>query len=132
ILAASAPNAIGKAYLLVNDEPITQREYLTAIARELGVPPPTRHLPYRVALGLGAAAEFAGHVARLKRLPLQRYGLQLLGGENRFNITRARQELGFVPRVAMVEGVRESVAWFRATHATHVAPAMRDRLTARV
>jgi 2-alkyl-3-oxoalkanoate reductase len=123
ILAAATPNVIGKTYLLVNDECVTQHEYLMAIARELGVPPPTRRLPYRVALGLGATAELVGHVVRLKHPPVQRYGLQLLGGENRFNITRARQELGFVPRVTMSDGVRESVAWFRATS---------DRLPTRV
>jgi nucleoside-diphosphate-sugar epimerase len=43
-----------------------------------------------------------------------RYGLQMLGGENRFVIARARTELGFVPRVGLHEGVRESVAWYRA------------------
>jgi nucleoside-diphosphate-sugar epimerase len=42
-----------------------------------------------------------------------RYGLQLLGGENRFIITRARKELGFEPRAPLAEGVRESVAWYR-------------------
>ena len=38
-----------------------------------------------------------------------RYGLQLLGGENRFVISRARQELGFSPRTGFTEGVRNSV-----------------------
>jgi nucleoside-diphosphate-sugar epimerase len=44
-----------------------------------------------------------------------RYGLQMLGGDNRFVIARARDELGFEPRIGMAEGVRESVAWFRGT-----------------
>jgi nucleoside-diphosphate-sugar epimerase len=43
-----------------------------------------------------------------------RYGLQLLGGENRFAITRARQELGFEPEVNVAEGVRRAVAWYRS------------------
>lgn len=115
ILAAIAPNTIGKAYLLVNDERVTQQDYLTTIARELGAPAPTRHIPYQVALGLGATSEVMGRLARIKQPPLMRYGLQLLGGENRFIITRARKELGFAPRVPLGEGVRESVAWYRAT-----------------
>jgi dihydroflavonol-4-reductase len=45
--------------------------------------------------------------------PVMRYGLQLLGGENRFCIARAREELGFTPVVGLAEGVRRSVAWYR-------------------
>ena len=41
-----------------------------------------------------------------------RYGVQLLGGENRFAITRAREELGFEPLVDLAEGVRRSAAWW--------------------
>jgi nucleoside-diphosphate-sugar epimerase len=114
ILASMAPRAAGKAYLLVNDERITQCDYLVAIAHELGVRPPTRRIPYHIALGLGATAEFVGHLSRLKQPLLMRYGLQLLGGENQFIITRARQELGFAPDVMLADGVRESVAWYRA------------------
>jgi nucleoside-diphosphate-sugar epimerase len=43
-----------------------------------------------------------------------RYGMQMLGGENRFSIARARSELGFAPLVDLAEGVRRSVDWFRA------------------
>jgi nucleoside-diphosphate-sugar epimerase len=42
-----------------------------------------------------------------------RYGIQLLGGENRFVIARAREELGFVPLVDLAQGVAHSVAWYR-------------------
>jgi nucleoside-diphosphate-sugar epimerase len=115
ILASAAQDAIGRAYLLVNDERITQRDYFTAIANELGAPAPSKHVPYRAALALGATAELVGSLARLQRPPLTRYGMQLLGGENRFIITKARQELGFAPRVMLADGVRQSVAWYRTT-----------------
>lgn len=114
LLAADAdPN--GRAYLLVNDEPVTQREFLAAIAAELGVAAPSRRIPYRLALTMGASAEAAARLARRRSPPpLMRYGLQMLGGENRFVITRARRELGFAPQVGMREGVRRSVAWYRS------------------
>jgi len=120
LLASESADAIGRAYLLVNDEPVTQLDYLKAIAAELGAPAPRRHVPYRLAVMLGAAAEAAGRLAhRTQPPPLMRYGLQLLGGENRFDITRARRELGFAPQVDLAEGIRRSVRWFRdpATHA---------------
>jgi len=114
LLASEAAVAAGRTDLLVNDEPVTQYNYLSAIASELGVPPPTWHIPYRPALLLGMTAELVGHLTRLKQPPpLTRYGLQLLGGENRFMIARARADLRFVPQVSLREGVRQSVAWYR-------------------
>jgi 2-alkyl-3-oxoalkanoate reductase len=121
-LASDADQAIGRAYLLVNDEPVTQRDYFDAIAAELGVRPPGRHIPYRVALALGATAELVGHLARRQQPPpLMRFGLKQMGGENRFTITRARGELGFSPQVNLAEGVRRGIRWYRARPRAHQA-----------
>jgi nucleoside-diphosphate-sugar epimerase len=113
--AAAGDHAVGRPYLLVNEERVTQRQYVGMIAAELGVHPPGRRIPYRLAILLGAAAEGLGHLTRRQQPPpVMRYGLQLLGGESRFDIRRARRELGFVPRVRMADGVRSSVDWYRA------------------
>ena len=96
---------------------MTQRAFLDAIAAELGVPPPKRRVPYAPALAAGATAEAIGRLGRRREPPpVMRYGLQLLGGENRFVITRAREELGFEPLVDLAEGVRRTIAWYRAEH----------------
>jgi 2-alkyl-3-oxoalkanoate reductase len=122
ILASQAPGAAGNAYLLVNDEPVTQSAYLNTIASELGVSPPRRHIPYRVALALGTTAESVARLThRQQPPPLMRYGLQLLGGENRFIIRRAREELGFSPSVNLQDGVRQSVAWYRSQQTVRTA-----------
>jgi nucleoside-diphosphate-sugar epimerase len=114
LLASETAQAEGKTYLLVNDERVTQREYFSAIARELGVPAPRWHIPYPLALALGGLAEWLGHMTgRQAPPPVTRYGVQLLGGENRFVIDRARRELGFSPEVGLAEGVKLSVAWYR-------------------
>ena len=113
LLAAEAPRADGRTYLLVNDELVTQHQFVTAIAAELSVPPPARRMPYRLATSLGGLAEELARLTRT-RPPVMRYGVQLLGGENRFVITRARDELGFDPEVSMAEGVRRSIEWYRA------------------
>jgi len=123
VLAASeADGAVGRSYLLVNDEPVTQRDYLNAIAAELGVPPPGRRLPYQLTVMLGVAAETGARLAgRQNPPPLMRYGIQLLGGENRFSIKRARDELGFAPRVMLADGVKRSVEGYRARRGAALA-----------
>lgn len=115
VLAGEAERAVGRTYLLVNDEPVTQNDYLNAIAGELGVPTPRRHIPLRLALALGTAAELVGHLAHMQQPLLTRFGVEALGGENRFNISRARKELGFRPDINLAEGVRRGIAWYRTT-----------------
>ncbi|HZC04815.1 MAG TPA: NAD-dependent epimerase/dehydratase family protein [Ktedonobacterales bacterium] len=116
VLAAEKPEAIGGVFLLVSDERITQSRYLNDIASELGVAPPRLHIPYAGALALGIASESVYKALHIRRSPpLTRYGLEVLGGENRFDIARARRELGFAPSIPFADGVRESVAWYRAS-----------------
>jgi nucleoside-diphosphate-sugar epimerase len=115
--AAEADCAEGRSYLLVNDEIVTQRDYLGAIARELGAAMPMWRMPYRLGVTLGAGLEIGSRMARRRQPPpLMRYGIQLLGGENRFSIERARRELGFSPQIPLAEGVRRSVEWYRAAY----------------
>lgn len=116
LAAAAADHAIGRTYLLLNDEPVTQLAFLTAIAAELGARPPSRRIPYRAGVAAGGIAEAVWKLAgRQQAPPVMRYGLQLLGGENRFSIARARRELGFSPAVGFAEGARRGVAWYRET-----------------
>jgi nucleoside-diphosphate-sugar epimerase len=113
--AAEADDALGRSYLLASDESVTQRDYLFAIAGEIGVPPPTRRIPYPVALMLGAGFEFGARLVRRRQPPpVTRYGIKHLGGENRFSIARARRELGFRPQVHLSEGVKRSMEWYRS------------------
>jgi nucleoside-diphosphate-sugar epimerase len=117
LLASESDHAVGRVYLLVNDERVTQRDYLKEIASELGVPPPRRHIPYRLALALAATSMTVGRLIRIKQEPpLMRFGLQVMAGENRFVIDRARRELGFSPQVNIAEGVRRGIAWYRTTY----------------
>ena len=117
LLASEAEQAVGRAYIVVNDEPVTQQDYFNTIAKELGVPLPRWHIPYRLALAVGAVSEGVGHLTRRKQPPpLMRFGMIQLAGENRFAITRARSELGFSPQVNLAEGVREGIAWYRSLH----------------
>jgi nucleoside-diphosphate-sugar epimerase len=63
-----------------------------------------------------------GRLARWQHPPpATRYGPQLLGGENRSLIGRARQELGFSPQVDLAQGVRECAAWYRSKRNSETA-----------
>ena len=102
----------GIAEVLANRIP-KQEEYV-------GATPAVAILPWFLAGSLfpihalpGGLAAFAKVLPLTHALAVMRYGLQLLGGENRFDMTRAREELGFDPLVDLAEGVRRAVAWYR-------------------
>ncbi len=114
--ASEVEEAVGRAYLLVNDEQVTQRDYFSTIAKELNVAPPRLHIPYRPALALAGTAELVWHLRHKQQPPpLMRFGLMQIGGENRFKIDRARRELGFSPQVDLADGVRQGIAWYRSS-----------------
>ena len=114
--ALHAEGAVGRAYLLVNDERVTQAEYFRAIAAELGAPPPRWRVPYGAARAMATTAEAVYRAAnRTAAPPLTRFGVELLGGDNRFRVDRARAELGFAPEVGLADGVKYGIEWYRTT-----------------
>ena len=115
LLALDHPHAVGQAYNISNDRPLTQRELFDAIAREVGVGPPSLHIPYRPLYAAGYLAERLALATRSRRQPVvTRLGVQLFGTDNRHAIDKARRELGYRPRVDLREGVRLTADWYRA------------------
>jgi nucleoside-diphosphate-sugar epimerase len=114
ILALEHERAIGQAYNIANDRPLTQREFLEAVAQEIGVKSPRLHVPYRALYAAGYAAErLAMATHSHPPPPVTRFGVKLYGTDNRLVIDKARRELGYVPRVTLLEGVRLAAAWYR-------------------
>jgi nucleoside-diphosphate-sugar epimerase len=115
LLCADREHALGQAYNISNDRSLTQGEFLGAIARELGVVPPKRHVPYAVAYTVAYAAERAGSLLHAKHPIVTRHGIILFGTDNRQSLDKARHELGYAPRVSLREGVRLAAQWYRTT-----------------
>jgi nucleoside-diphosphate-sugar epimerase len=113
LLALDHPNAVGQAFNITNDSPLTQQQILEAIARETGVKPPRRHASYRA---LYAAGYLAERVAALSpsphRPPITRLGVAFLGTDNRYAIGKARSELGFRPLVSLPHGIQLAAVWY--------------------
>jgi nucleoside-diphosphate-sugar epimerase len=114
LLALDSKRAIGEVYNIGNDQPLTQQEYLSAIAQDIGAAPPRIHVPY---FSLYAAAYAAERISTLSGycIPaiVTRHGVKILGGENRICIDKARRDLGYAPKVAIRDGVRLTAAWYR-------------------
>jgi nucleoside-diphosphate-sugar epimerase len=125
LLALDHERAVGNAYNITNDRPLTQREFLEAIARAVGARPPRVRVPYRALYAAGYAAERLARATRATRQPIvTRLGVKLFGTDNRHAIDKARRELGYQPRIAVDAGIGLSADWYRTRNVAAPARAL--------
>jgi nucleoside-diphosphate-sugar epimerase len=126
LLALDSEQAVGRVYNIGNDQPLTQTQYLSAIAHEIGVAPPHLHVPYAALYAAAYAAERIASISNDRIKPfLTRHGVKLYGANNHVSIDKARRELGYEPKVSLAEAVRITCAWYQ-----HQDNRMLDRIPA--
>jgi nucleoside-diphosphate-sugar epimerase len=113
LLALDHDGAVGEAFNITNDQPLTQQEALDAIADTIGARRARVHVPYQVLYAAGAAIERAAVLAKVtKQPPLTRLGVKLFGTDNRHSIDKARLDLGYAPKVGLREGIARAAEWY--------------------
>lgn len=101
----------GKAYFIANDEPIGIWELADGILTACGATPPTRSVPPAAARLAGRAIEGLYRLLRLPgEPPMTRFLAQELTTSHWFDLTAARRDLGYVPRVTTAEGLARLAA----------------------
>ncbi len=113
IRAANDPRAKGQAYNLSSEGEITQRDFLDLLTDGMGQPRIRWHFPYWLAFGGGFLSELVGRVIHMRRPPhMTRYAVALIGRSTRFSIAKAREQLGWQPRVDVREGLQRTLDWY--------------------
>ncbi|MFP3895365.1 MAG: NAD-dependent epimerase/dehydratase family protein [Anaerolineales bacterium] len=114
ILAADSETAIGEAYNISDGSRVTWRQYLNALADLAELPRPTRSHPHWFAYLMAAAWEHYYHLmGHTERPPMTRMMVEIMGTDQIFSIEKAREQLGYRPRVDFAEGIRHTGAWLR-------------------
>jgi nucleoside-diphosphate-sugar epimerase len=109
VLALDAQAAIGKTYMITNDEHIALWEVIRAVLRRLGIPADLRQVP--IAVALVAAGLMECRAALTSREPLlTRYSAAILGRTQTYDISAARRDLGYAPRVSVAAGIERTLA----------------------
>ncbi|MFI9575165.1 NAD-dependent epimerase/dehydratase family protein [Microbispora rosea] len=112
-LRPGSPQA-GRAYFITQGEPCGFGEWLNLLLRAAGLPPVTRRAP------LGPVLRAARLLERVRRLPWTPHLPPLLflveqaSTAHWFDISAARRDLGYRPRVSMAEGLARLTAHLSA------------------
>jgi len=101
------PNAAGRAYFISQDQPIGIWTIIDGILDAGGVPPLDRTVPRWAAMAAATAFEIVHRALRIQSEPrLTRFVVRELTSEHWFDISAARNELGYEPDVSIEEGLR--------------------------
>jgi nucleoside-diphosphate-sugar epimerase len=104
--------AANRTYILAGGEVTTLNALVALVAEVAGVPVPARHFPVWPFWAAGAACEAICAPLGLEP-PIFRRRVDFFTKSRAFDITRARTEIGFAPRVGLREGTRRTLDWYR-------------------
>ncbi len=97
----------GRAYFIAQDEPVACWDWIAQICRLGGVEPPTRSISFKGAYAIGATLETIYRVAgRKSEPPMTRFVAAQLAKDHYFDITAAKERLGYRVRISMEEGLQ--------------------------
>lgn len=118
IAASQTPEAAGRKYNLTNGEPWPREKLLREIFQAVGQPWKPRRVSIRAARWTATALEAASKTLTLGRWepPLTRYSAGVLAYSQTFDLSAARRDLGYAPRVSVAAGIEAFAQWWRRTH----------------
>ena len=110
-LARADSPAAGHAYFITNGEPVVLWDWINDLLRALGEPPVTKKVSLGAAATVGAVCETLWRVLPVNtEPPMTRFIAAELAKDHWFNLTAARRDLGYAPRISMAEGTAELIA----------------------
>ncbi len=117
--AADVPQARGRTYLIGDERYLSLNELVQAIGKVQGVPVRIHRFPwYRPVYFVAWMMEMAGRPFNWEP-PLFRRRLTWFATNRGWDLSRARTELGYVPRVSLEEGLRRTMEWYRSRRLLH-------------
>jgi nucleoside-diphosphate-sugar epimerase len=111
-LCGEHPAAAGRTFILAGADVTTLADVMKTIAEAAGVRPPSIHLPVWPFWVAGAVCE-AICVPLGIEPPIYRRRVDFFTKSRAFDISRARAEIGYAPRVGLREGIARTLHWYR-------------------
>ncbi len=106
MLLAAEAGQVSRVYNIADGSRTTIGELVDHLAKMLNCPAPTRVLPYIVPWFVCTLFGLLG-----RKGPINRTALRFLGTSRYIDIQRARDELGFEPKVKLSDGLAATIDW---------------------
>ncbi len=104
----------GKAYFLSQSEPVNCWQWIDEILALADLPPVGKSVSFPTAWRLGKLCEAVYRVLRLKsEPPMTRFLAAQLATSHWFDISAARQDFGYQPRISTEQGMQRLGLWLR-------------------
>ena len=103
--------ASGQIYILGGESYVTLNQLVAMIAEELQVPKPHMRMPLWPVYGLGYICELLCQPFGIEP-PLYRRRIDFFKKSRAFDISKAKQELGFRPKMSLKEGLHRTAQWY--------------------
>jgi len=115
----------GRAYFITNGEPVNCWQWINEILALAALPPVERRISLSAAYAAGAVLEgLWTALGRTDEPRMTRFLAAQLATSHYFDISAARRDFGYEPRVSMAEGMRRVAEWLKApTIGRDVGPA---------
>ena len=111
-LAMTAKNIEGKAFIIGGPKYLTLNELANHIADALNIPRPRLHIPAKPIQLAGSLCESVCKPFNI-RPPLFRSRVDFFTKTRAFDISRAKQLLGYQPQYDIITGTRLTADWYR-------------------
>ena len=102
----------GEVYIIGGERPVTKRELIYTIADVLEVPRPRIHVPTALASLTARIFEATGKVLKFEP-PLTSSRIVMMTENWGMSIEKARREVGYTPKITLLEGIRRTVGWYQ-------------------
>jgi nucleoside-diphosphate-sugar epimerase len=118
LLCAESPaSTLGKKYNISNGEPVKLWKLVERICTELGLPTPKRKISYPTANAAANVLEFiCTLIPTHPEPPLTRMSVSMMANSTTLDISAAKNELGYQPKVSIDEGFDKFMQWWKENH----------------
>ena len=114
LLAGTQNEAVGQIYNIVDDDKITQREYLNELIQRTGLKALTLHVPLGLMYFTASLVEAQAALAKAKSSRnSSRYRLVCATKDLRYDTSRAKNKLQWKPTVSLEEGLKRAFEWYK-------------------
>lgn len=117
-LVKAGPTA-GRAYFIADSSPVTLWEWIDRFFVGIGLPPVQGSISPALARRISGVLEWVWTTFSLDgEPPMTRFAAAQLSTSHTYDLSAARADFGYTPPVDGDEGLRRTIAWFRAHRPT--------------